>query len=213
MDHGLLDLAIQSALKCDWKSAIKINKLILDDDPKDIEALNRLARAYYESGDRNNAKKISTKTLSIDPENKIAKKALQKYNNNKKVSVESVDQYINAADYIEEIGITKQVILLNRCSEETLSTLDSGDEVILSTHSHRVTVSTLNHKYIGKIPDDLSARLRKLTKSGYKYKVIIKSINDNCIKVIIKETERGKGFENMQSFPRESSESFGEFSS
>lgn len=213
MDINLADQAISAALKCDWKSAIKINKLILDDDPKDIEALNRLARAYYESGDRNNAKKISTKTLSIDPENKIAKKALQKYNNNKKVSVGSVDQYINAADYIEETGTTKQIILLNRCSEETLSTLDSGDEVMLVTHSHRVTISTLNHKYIGKIPDDLSARLRKLTKNGYKYKVIIKSTDDNCVKVFIKEIERGKGFENMQSFPRESSESFGEFSS
>lgn len=213
MDHGLLDLAIQSALKCDWKSAIKINKLILADDPNDIEALNRLARAYYESSDRNKAKKISTKVLSINPDNKIAKKALQKYKQGLATFVGSVDQYINAADYIEDTGTTKQVILLNRCSEETLSTLDSGDEVILLTHSHRVTVSTLNHKYIGKIPDDLSARLRKLTKNGYKYKVIIKSTNDNCIKVIIKEIDRGKGFENVQSFPRELSESLGEFSS
>ncbi|MEK7168707.1 MAG: hypothetical protein AAB778_01730 [Patescibacteria group bacterium] len=213
MDINLSDQAIQSALKCDWKSAIKINKLILADDPNDIEALNRLARAYYESGDRSNAKKVSTKVLSIDKGNNIAKKALQKYKGNKKALAGSLGQHINASDYIEETGTTKQVVLLNRCSEETLSTLDSGDEVILLTHSHRVTVSTLNHKYIGKIPDDLSARLRKLTKSGYKYKVIIKSTNDNCIKVIIKEIERGKGFENVQSFPRELSESLSEFSS
>lgn len=213
MDINLADQAISAALKCDWNLAIEINKTILAEDPNDVDALNRIARAYYESGDTKRAKKESLKALEVEPTNKIAQKAVEKYSKSKSGLVGSSDQNIDASDYIEETGTTKQVSLINKCSTDTISTLDSGDEVLLSTHAHRVTITTLKNKYIGKLPDDLSARLRTLTKNGYKYKVIIKSADSECIKVLIKEIERGKGFENKQSFPRESSESISEFSS
>lgn len=213
MDTNLVDQAINAALKCNWETAITINKSILKEDPDDIDALNRISRAYYESGDIKNAKKESLKVLEIEPSNKIAEKAIQKYKKNKKGGSGSDEQTINAADYIEESGTTKQTALLNLCSEDIISTVDSGDEVMLSTHAHRVTVTNLNKKYIGKLPDDLSAKLRILTKNGYKYKVIIKSADSQCVKIFIKETKRGKGFENKQSFPREVSESISEFSS
>ncbi|MFZ3301331.1 MAG: tetratricopeptide repeat protein [Microgenomates group bacterium] len=212
MDINLADQAITAALKCDWDLAIRINKSILDKEPDDIDALNRIARAYFESGNSKMAKKESLKALEVEPTNKIAQKALQKYSKNKNGSIGSLDQNIDASDYIEEIGTTKQVSLINKCSNDTVSTLDSGDEATLSTHAHRVTITTLSGKYIGKLPDDLSARLRTLTKNGYKYKVIIKSADSECIKVLIKEIGRGKGFENKQSFPRENSESISEFS-
>lgn len=213
MDINLSDQAINLALKCDWQEAIKINELILKDDPENTDALNRLAKAFYESNNPKKAKKISLQVLEIEPTNKIALKTLEKYKKIKISFIGNDNQNINVSDFIEESGTTKQTNLLNLCSEEILSSLDSGDEVLLSTHSHRVTVTTLKNKYLGKLPDDLSARLRILTKNGYKYRVLVKSADKNCIRIIIKEIKRGKGFENSQSFPHESSESVSEFNS
>ncbi len=207
MNIDFEELAISSALKCDWKSAIEANKQVLKEEPNDIEALNRLARAYYESGNTKEAKKISLKVLEIEPSNKIAEKAIERYKKNKKTGLINEEHNVNVSDFIEEVGTTKQTNLLYLCANDVISTLDSGDEVLLVTHSHRVSVTTNKNKYLGKLPDDLSAKIRNLIKKGYKYKALVKSTENCCIKIIIKETKRGKGFENTQSFPRESSES------
>ena len=212
MDENLAQTAIKKALKCDWDEAIKINKLLLSEDKNDTEALNRLARAYYESGNITLAKKASLKVLKIESTNKIAQKAVEKYKQSLPLRGKKTNSIVTS-DFIEEIGTTKQVQLLNLCSENIISTLDSGDEIFLSTHSHRVTAITHDKKYIGKLPDDLSARLRFLTKEGYEYKVVIKSANKESIKIIIKETKKGKGCEKVNSFPVEISESISEFAS
>lgn len=213
MYDNLAQTAINSALKCDWSEAIKINKILLSQDKNDIEALNRLARAYFESGDIKRAKSTSLKVLKIEPSNKIAEKAVEKYQKVNLNNHKTNGQNINASDFIEEMGTTKITQLLNLCSENIISSLDSGDEVFLSTHSHRVTVITHDKKYIGKLPDDLSARLRLLTKEGYEYRVIIMSANKENIKIIIKETKKGRGYEKINSFPVEVSEPIGEFAS
>ena len=209
MDTNLQETAINAALKCNWDEAIIANKKILSEELDDVEALNRLARAYYESGGTAKAKKTTLKVLKIDPINNIAQKALEKYKTTKD-AVTRNDQNVSASDFIEEIGTTKQTSLFNLCSIDTISSLDSGDEVFLSTHTHRVTVTNKGKKYLGKLPDDLSARLRLLTKNGYKYRVLIMSANKDCIKIFIKELTRGKGYESMHSFPRDPLESIGE---
>lgn len=207
MNIDYAELAINSALKCDWKSAIEANKEILKEEPEDIEALNRLARAFYEIGDLKEAKKISLKVQELEPSNKIAEKAIERYKKSKKTAGIGNEHNINVSDFIEEVGTTKQTNLTYLCADDVISSLDSGDEVLLITHSHRVSVTTNKNKYLGKLPDDLSAKIRNLTKNGYKFKALIKSTDNGCIKIIIKETKRGKGFENTQSFPRETSES------
>lgn len=213
MDTSLEDQAIDSALKCDWNQAIKLNKLILQECPEDIEALNRLARAYFETGNVKGAKNTTGLVLKIEPLNKIAEKAIIKYKTNLSRSKNISEHNIDVSDFIEESGTTKQTLLLNICSENLISSLNSGDELLLSTHSHKVSVATLNKKYVGKLADDLSARIRALTKNGYQFKTIIKSADKQCIRIIIKETKRGKGFEGKQSFPRDLSEPVSEFSS
>lgn len=208
MNDNLVDKAISQALKGDWVNAIAINKEILNEAPDDIEALNRLSRAFFETGDIKKATKTASDVLKIDPTNSIALKALAKYKVTKKTNIKKITSRgeLNTADFIEEIGTTKHAELLNICSKDLLSTISPGDELILLSHSHKVSVTTLNNKYVGRIPDDLSAKLRSLTKKGYKFKVVVKSVEGKCIKVLIKEVKRGKGYEAVKSFTNESSE-------
>jgi tetratricopeptide (TPR) repeat protein len=202
MQKGLAQQAINEALVGNWKEAVDLNKRILKQDSANIDALNRLARAYAEIGDIKNAKKTTKLVLKIDPFNPIAKKASGKWK-----SIRSGDTFSSftssARMFLEEPGKTKIVSLLHLGSSGVIAKLDSGDEVRIAPHAHRVSINTMNGKYIGILPDDVSMRLRKLIKLGNKYKVVIKSADENCVRIFIRETERSSRIPDYPSFSPE----------
>jgi tetratricopeptide (TPR) repeat protein len=202
MDITLAQKAIGAALSGDWEEAVKINQEILKINPNDIDALNRLARAYSETGKISQAKETSQKVLAIDPVNTIASKCLEKWKTIKRLD-KSVNPTISIDSFLEESGKTKHVGLLNIGDSKLFASLDPGEEVKLSAHSHRVSINTQDDKYIGRLPDDLSARLRNLIKAGNKYQVLIKSIGPKEITVFIRELEKGKDAPDISSFPAE----------
>lgn len=203
MDKNLAQKAINLALKCEWEKAIEINEQILKSSKKDIDALNRLARAYAEIGKTAKAKQHCQKVIKIDPFNQIASKALKKYKKAKTNMKTVSDKSAGPSTFLEEPGKTKIVTLLNPGDSKFLAVLDAGDKVILNTHSHRVSITTSNGKYIGRLPDDLAARIKTLVSGGNKYEIFVKSIDNTCVKIFIKEIEKGKDFVNTPSFHSE----------
>lgn len=213
MDENLSQKAIDLALNCKWNEAVKVNKKILKLNINDIDTLNRLSRSYYEIGDTIKANKTSLKVLKIDPGNNIAIKAIEKYKNSSKNKTNenlSFNQNIDPSVFIEEPGRTKLINLINVGSINTCSCLDSGDEIFIIPHTHKVSLTNSEGKYVGRLPDDLSSKLRRFIKGGNEYKVFVKSVEGKNLKVIVKEVARGLEFKNIQSFPREISESVAE---
>lgn len=202
MDADLAQKSVSAALCGDWKEAISLNKEILAQDPQNIDALNRLARAYSEIGNIKKAKALSQKVLKIDPFNTIAAKSVRKWKQLKPGEAAS-GSLSGAEAFLEEPGKTKIVPLLYLGGASILSKLDAGSEVKLTPSSHRVSVVTQEGKYIGRLPDDLSARLRKLIKMGNVYQILVKSIAPNDVKVFIREIERNSKFSDVASFPPE----------
>lgn len=202
MDNDLNQLAINQALDGNWKAAIETNLKILQKNKDDTEALNRLARAYAELGNFPSARKTAKEVLKIDPFNTIATKALAKWKGLKKGDTYKLAPS-RADTFLEEPGKTKITSLIHIGSPKILAKLDSGDKVHLNTHSHRAYITTLDGKYIGKLPDNLSARLKKFQALGNVYHVFIKSISKNNVKVFIREVKRGKKLANHPSFPTE----------
>lgn len=200
--NDLAQQAIDSALSCDWQKAVSLNKEIIKENPRDVDALNRLARAQAELGDYKKAKETAQKVLKIDPFNSIALKALSKWKNLNKGKTQP-SAPTKAYIFLEEPGKTKIVSLLHLGCVGVLANLDAGDEVILNTHSHRVSVTTHDAKYIGRLPDNLSANLRKLIKMGNTYRTFIKSITCSEVKVFIRETKRSPKLTDIPSFSSE----------
>ena len=200
MEASLAQKAVAYALSGNWKEAILLNKQILKENSQDIDALNRLARAYSELGKIDIAKKTSGRVLKLDPFNKIAVKALSKWKGIKKVDG-TPKSILNPEAFLEEPGKTKLVSLLYLGDPSSISKLDCGDEVKLTPHSHRVNIISQEGKYLGRLPDDLSARLKMLINAGNSYQVIVKSIEPNDIKVFIREVARSEKTANMSSFP------------
>lgn len=194
--------AINAALKANWKDALKINLSILETNQDDIDSLNRLARAYAELGDLSKARATSQKVLKIDPFNSIALRSLDRWKGLKK-GEKSPSKPSNPQMFLEEPGKTKICSLLFLGDSNLIAKLDAGDAVKINTHSHRVNVCTTDNKYIGRLPDDLSARLKKLIKLGNIYSAYIKSINTSEVKIFIKEEKRGKSVIDIPSFTAE----------
>lgn len=209
MDDNLTQNAIDFALNCNWLEAIKINLKILKSNSSDLDALNRLSKAYYENGELIKAKKISKKVVKLEPNNAIANRAIDKYKFIK-IKTVGVDRNVDPSVFIEETGKTRIINLINVGSNNTCVCLGSGDEIFLVAHTHKVSLENQDGKYIGRVPDDLSATLRKLIKGGNKYKVYVKSVEGKIVKVLIKEISRGEKFKNTQSFPKEQSVSVSE---
>jgi tetratricopeptide (TPR) repeat protein len=194
--------AINQALSGCWEKAVETNKLILNTDPDDTDALNRLARAYAELGNLTQARLACQKVLKIDKFNSIASRSLEKWKELKKGDISSSPPS-DPRNFIEEPGKTKIVSLINLGSGNILAKLDAGDEVKLDMHSHRASVTTDDNKYIGRLPDDLSARLKKLSLCGNEYKAYIKSSDSKEVKVFIREEKRDKKVSNVPSFTSE----------
>lgn len=202
MDRDLSQDAITYALKGNWDKAIETNLKLLEVNGSDIDALNRLAKAYAEKGSFKKAVSTSQKVIKIDPFNTIATKALTKWKGLKRG--ETYSSGPSSADtFLEEPGKTKIVSLMHLGDNKLLAKLDCGDEVKLNPHSHRASITTFDGKYVGRIPDDMSARLRQLTKYGNSYKVYIKSVTEKDVKIFIRETSRSERLKDIPSFPGE----------
>src|SRR5689334_19115226 len=137
MDSDLAQVAINAALNENWEEAIKANSSILKIEPTDIDALNRMAKAYAETGDLNKAKETTKKVLKLDPTNIIANKCQEKWNNFKKLTKTITSSKGIAKIFIEEPTKTKLITLINLGDPISISTLDCGDTMKMVTHPHR----------------------------------------------------------------------------
>lgn len=176
--------AIKSALNCDWISARNLNLQILKHNSNDIDALNRLSRAFYELGETKNAIETSKLVLEIDPLDKIANKAIEKYSKGIKISSKT-----ETILFIEEPGKTRLVSLIN-LDCEICPHLVSGEKINVMHGKHKVSAIREDGKYIGKFKDDISKKIIKLLTAGNKFEFYIHSAQKSKVTIFIKQTHQ-----------------------
>ncbi len=207
MNHILAQQAIALALKREWKEAIEINREILRENPGDIDALNRIAKAFFEIGEINKAKDYTQKALVVDPLNSIAQRCLTKYlrigylGTNGQTRETCYESSLEV--FLEEPGKTKIIPLLHLGDCQVILSLDSGNLVQLFPSKHRVTICTPDGRYIGRLPDDMASRIINLVRGGNEYQAFIKSAMPDEVIVFIKEVKRTGRPINNPSFPFE----------
>lgn len=202
MDTSASQTAINLALSGNWAGALKVNLEIINSNPEDVDAINRLARTYWELGDIPKAREATKKVLKIDPVNPIALKCIEKWKSAESRTAHS-SNHSSTETFLEEPGKTKLVTLVNLGDDKIFADLDPGEEVQLFSHTHKVSINTQNGKYIGRLPDDLAKRLRNLIKAGNKYQVLIKAVDSKNVKVFIREMEKGPKAPEIASFQTE----------
>ncbi len=200
-------LAIDAALDSKWPEALKLNKKIIKQDPQNIDALNRQARAYMEMGKSNLARKYYSLVVKLDPYNPIAIKNLKiikafklHHNGNNSVPLENHTSRLSPSLFLQEPGKTKVVTLLKVAEPQKLSQAYCGMQVNMVSKNRKITIVDQYLNYLGVLPDDINYHLLKLIRGGNKYEIFIKSIRVNGLSVLIKETYRSKRFKNQPSF-------------
>lgn len=200
------DLAVKFALENRWEEAYKENKRLLEEDPDDVDTLNRLAYSLTKLRKFRKAKEYYNKVLKIDKTNPIALKNLKRLETISKRSIVDIEVItptvgVNLSDvFIEEAGKTKTVELKNVADKKTISILQPGDAVILAVKRSKVFVQMPNKTYIGMLPDSIGMRMIPLINGGNEYSACVKALKENSVTVFIKETRRMARFKNKPSF-------------
>ena len=196
LQEDLKIAAIKDAKNGNWESAVTHNLQIVEIDPDNTNALNRLGVAYIQLDKLKKAKAIFKQVLELDKNNKIATKHFEKINNNQICIAPSFSR----GHFIEEPGRTKTVPLFRLAGRNILESVSVGKECNLVIKNRFISVD-INGTYIGALPEDLSFRLSKLIKSGNEYCCLIRSCNQKECEVYIKETFQSPENKGTHSFP------------
>lgn len=199
--HEIQDKAIKAALSGDWETAVEINLEILSTSPQNIQALNRLGRAYTELGQKEAASDAYKQVLKIDKYDSIASKNL-KLLPHQKFNLSSV--ILADENFIELPGITKSTQLIKVASRDILLSLSCKQKLIFVPKTRLVSVQTEDKVSIGCLPDDISLKIIELMKSGYEYAVCLKGASDKGATIFIRELKRPKRASATPSFSRAS---------
>ncbi len=201
----LAQKAILAALSNNWSEAINLNLLLLSQNPKDIDALNRLAHAYLETGQSTEGQKACQKVLSLDHDNSIANKNLDRLVSCPKISkVNHASNGASLISFLEEPGKTKVVPAVKLATPQELSLLTAGDQVQLLPKKHHIDVLGPQNQYLGVLPDDIAHHLLGLIGTGNQYQAFAKSVTPTSLSIFIREISCSQCNRNRPSFPSNS---------
>ncbi|MCA9370293.1 MAG: tetratricopeptide repeat protein [Pseudomonadales bacterium] len=188
--------AIEAAKNQDWEVAISVNKAILESDPINNGALNRVGVAYLQLGKKKQAKEYFAKSLELDPSDVLAQKNLQRLKANQTNNMPS----FTTNHFIEEPGTTKTIELCRLAGKKTLSELSVGQACTFKPKNRFISIE-VDGQYVGALPEDISFRLTKLMQSGNTYSCSIRSCSYASCTVHIRETHRSEKNSDTHSFP------------
>lgn len=196
----LEEQAIKAALSSNWQEAVELNQEILKRFPEDIDVLNRLGYAFFKLGKIKEARRFFKKVLKINRYNPVASKNLIRLKKIKKIEPQKEGASVSPTLFLEEPGKTKIITLVKIASQKVLSSLSIGQPVIFNPKRYSIEVRTKDKTYLGTIPDDLSFRLIRLIKNGYKYQGFVKNVKENFLSIFLREMKRGPKLKGQPSF-------------
>jgi len=202
--------AIALAMQSRWQEAVTVNQSILEIFPTDIDAYNRLGRAFMELGAFAKAKEAYNRTLELDPNNSIAQKNLQRLSllPDSQVRVKEERREVAPALFIGEMGKAGVVNLQNLAPREVLARMAAGNKVCLKVRGQQLIVENEQGEYLGLVEPPHGFRLARLIDGGNKYTAAIVNIDSDSARVIIREVFQHPGQVGRLSFPVKAVEGF-----
>lgn len=202
--------AIDLAMQGRWQEAVAANKSLLENFPGDVDACNRLARAYMELGEYSLARETYEKALEIDPYNTIAKKNLSRLSHLRETvaTAEEGLHKVEPQQFIEEVGRAGVVSLHRLAPPAILAKMVAGTRVNLKIKGPGLIVENSRGEYLGQVEARHGQRLIKLMEGGNKYTAAIVSSGEEEVTVIIREIYQDPSQEGRLSFPPKGAEDF-----
>jgi hypothetical protein len=194
--------AIDLAMQGRWNEAITVNNDILQSFPDDVDASNRLGRAYMEMGQYGKAREAYGRAVELDPYNAIANRNLRRLNDLQDSDEADVDEDgVEPHQFIEEIGKAGVVTLFDLAPKETRARMVAGDKVYLKVDGSYLNVENSRSVYMGRVDPKYAQRLIRLMLGGNKYTASVVKSTMDMMTVIIRETYQDPSQAGKLSFP------------
>ncbi len=195
--------AIALAMQGRWREAVAANEEIIRSFPNDVDAYNRLGRAYIELGEYSQAKEAYGRAIELDSYNVIAQKNLRRlsYLGEAVVGSEADSDRAEPQHFIEETGKAGVVDLYHLAPREILARMVAGDRVYLKIDGSGLTVENGRGEYLGQVEPKHGQRLIKLMAGGNQYTAAIVSSTEDRVAVIIREVYQDPSQAGQLSFP------------
>ena len=202
--------AIALAMQGRWQEAVAANKSIIESFPNDVDAYNRLARAYMELGDYSRAREAAEKAIKLDPYNTIAQKNLNRLSRLGETAVgsEGSSDKVEPQQFIGEVGKAGVVNLYRLAPPEILAKTVAGASVNLKVDGPSLVVENSRGEYLGLVEPKHAQRLIKLMEGGNRYSSAIVSSTEEAVTVIIREVYQHPSQAGRLSFPPSGVETF-----
>jgi tetratricopeptide (TPR) repeat protein len=185
----LAEAAIGHATHGDWTAAVETNQQLLELGP-DIDAYNRLGKAYAELGQHAEALNAYEQALERDSTNRIAQRNVERLR--VLIAAESAKgengkpEKAPATLFIEEMGKTGRARLINLAPARTLAPLSPGDAVELHAEGDQL-VARVGETEVGWVEPRIATRLLKLIEGGNRYEAALTAIHEGEVTIIIRE--------------------------
>lgn len=203
----LVEDALQASLHGNWDVAIALNQLLIERNPNDAEAYNRVGRAKLALGKVSGARQAYTQALKADPANLIARRNLQRLDQLKDRKIEGTALGAHPMPrtkvFIEEVGKTWVDELVNVEAIQMLAEVFPGEALVLSNVEGRLVVSREDGTRLGEVESKTAERMLSLISSGYRFEVFSLGISGQSLRVILREVYRDPSMSGAVSFPRQ----------
>jgi tetratricopeptide (TPR) repeat protein len=201
------DEAVRLALEGRWEEAEKLNEQILEQDPNDVEALNRRGKALLELRRYDESHTAYERSLELDPYNRIARKnrdrlaALLSSAAAQVLAAETEREQILPDLFISESGKSAVVPLHGIAPKSVLQRMSRGEAVRLEPLGQMVAVKTEDGVTLGRLDPRIGRRLAEFIQVGNRYAAAIAELDESGIKVFIRETHQHPRLAGRLSFP------------
>ncbi|MBA7601587.1 hypothetical protein ES703_08663 [subsurface metagenome] len=200
--------AIALAMQGRWREAVAANQDIIASFPGDVDAYNRLGRAYIELGEYAPAKEAYEQAIELDPYNIIAQKNLQRLSYLGEGAGSAADSArVEPQHFIEETGKTGVVNLYRLAPLSALAKIGAGDRVYLKIDGSGLNVENGRGEHVGQVEPKHGQRLIKLMEGGNRYSAAIVSASEERVMVIIREIYQDPSQAGQLSFPPKGTDS------
>ncbi|TET17932.1 MAG: tetratricopeptide repeat protein [Dehalococcoidia bacterium] len=195
--------AIALAMQGWWREAAVANKSLIESFPNDVNAYNRLGRAYMELGEYSRAEEAYSRAIELDPYNVIARRNLERLSHlgEAMVGLQGDSEKVEPQHFIEETGKAGVVNLYRLGPPAILAKMVAGDRVYLKIDGSSLVVENAHGEYLGQVEPKHGQRLIKLMEGGNKYTAAIISLTEGMVTVIVREVYQDPSQAGRLSFP------------
>ena len=199
--------ATQLAMQNKWQEAADLNRQILEHFPDDVDTLNRLGKALMELGQYAASRDQYAKATKADPSNGIAAKNLARLT---KLAADAAaspvvamphTQRVDPSVFIEESGKTVVTDLVDRAPFHDIATYTAGDKLALKIENGVVKIVGSGDSVVGQLEPKIGQRVMRLVSAGNRYSAAITSIDEQHVRIILREVFRDPSMRSRPSFP------------